>query len=1160
MAFKKLTAGLMASSMILGLAAQASAEITTATPFETAVKMNKLGIVQGVGNLPTGEIDFNLGGNLTRAELVTTIVRSFGAEQAAQLAKGAPSFADVKAADWYSGYVAVAKNLAEQAGTTIGRDSNTFDPNASVSKAEALVFVMKFLGVKVESTGANWYEAWIAKAIELGMIAEADAEVALANPGTPATRGEAFVILDFGYSAKVLEGGASLYTTFVDQKAPTVEASAPANTAEAKATVTGKASDDKAIAAVYVNGNAVELKDGNFSAEVELKVGKNPIEVTAVDAAGNTKTQTLEVVRANAEAASIEAADVTVAAGAEAAVAVKLLDANGAEIADAEVTGTSDLGTFANGKFTAGTKAGEGKLTLKAGGLEKEVAVKVTAGALAKVTADKTSVAVSDTVLLTGADTYGNAIEGVTFSTTQDGAFLSGNKFVATKSGKFDVTATKGGESITTSIGVYGAIAGFRLTAPEHVVGNDNGTSVGTKYEIKVEAIDKDGNFVPTHQASLAGLSIPGISAAQKTAMKDGVEVWTFYADRAVVGEKFKATASYAASGNTYTGFVEFTVEAQVATAVKVTAPDYLKTNVAGANDSTTTVNVVDQLGKPMIEGEWKIALAISGPATFVQGATTKSLTWNKFAANTVGIYATETGAAGEIVLSATAEGLTAGSAKIIAAVPQSPAAIKLSTKATSTEITAISSTDAAADAGNTKGIVYDVAVTDKYGVPVDAAASTQFKIVVDGLTADNAANYAFRTWDKTANAGNGAWGTWAAFDTATKNYAGLDLTKITKVEVASKKAGTVTFSLAQDATSPTLSASAKATFSAKSGTVATLKAPAQKVYNVLRGEKVSLTYQVADAYGNAVAAKDVVVTFPATTGLKVNGTSAGFTAKTDADGKLTVEAVTEQLNASPVDVQPNITVGVSTVNATKVTVQGKSSIVGAIDVAVSPATGTNVYIVAGQNALLKVTVKDTFGYALTGLGAADFEVTSNVEDDPYTITVDDKGDGTYEITGLQVTTAGVTTFTVAAANVQSDVKASRGISVRPNAAAIKQLVVTNATETSTPFAYSADADANKAVTFTVALADQYGNIVTGADNDTDRTLKLAFTNVATSYYAIFQDQDGLGLQPTTGGNEIKIAKGRNAVTFMVTTNDDKGTVTISDLGAVLSSATIILK
>jgi len=199
---------------------KSEASITTATPFEVAEKMNKLGIVQGVGTNPDGSIDFNLGRNLTRAELVTTIVRSFGQEQAAQLSKGAPSFADVSAHEWYSGYIAIAKNLAEQAGNPIGKSENSFDPNADLTKAEAIVFIMKYLGIKVESSGANWYEPWIAKAVELGVMSKDLAADALADPNSPATRGEAFVVLDFGFSAKVLENGKSLYTSYVDFVSP----------------------------------------------------------------------------------------------------------------------------------------------------------------------------------------------------------------------------------------------------------------------------------------------------------------------------------------------------------------------------------------------------------------------------------------------------------------------------------------------------------------------------------------------------------------------------------------------------------------------------------------------------------------------------------------------------------------------------------------------------------------------------------------------------------------------------------------------------------------------------------------------------------------------------------------------------------------------------
>jgi len=299
---KKMAATLFGFVLFILLATPANAEIIPYAPFETASKMYLLGILQGKGTLESGDIDFDLGSNITRAEMVTTIVRSFGAEQAAQLAKGAPSFADVNPSDWYSGYVAMAKNLAEQAGNTIGRDLDTFDPNAYVSKAEALVFMMKYLGIKVEQTGANWYEGWIHKAIELGLISEADAEVVLHNPGAPATRGEAFVLLDFGYSAKVLEGGNSLYTSFVDSVAPMVTVdSLPEITTTSEVILTGTVRDNKGVALLSISDGTsqsqIEITDGRWQVTVPLKPGQNSFTIEAVDIAGNTASKQFNIER-----------------------------------------------------------------------------------------------------------------------------------------------------------------------------------------------------------------------------------------------------------------------------------------------------------------------------------------------------------------------------------------------------------------------------------------------------------------------------------------------------------------------------------------------------------------------------------------------------------------------------------------------------------------------------------------------------------------------------------------------------------------------------------------------------------------------------------------------------------------------------------------------
>jgi|GEM_PF-1162643 len=331
---KKAAVTLVYFMLLFCLATPAYAAITTATAFETASKMYQLGIIQGRGILESGDIDFDLGSNLTRAELVTAIVRSFGAEQAAQLVKGAPSFADVDASDWFSGYVAVAKNLAEQAGTTIGRDANTFDPNAYVTKAEALVFVMKYLGIKVESSGANWYEAWIQKAIELGMITEEDAAVALSNPGAPATRGEAFVILDFGYSARLLEGGNSLYSAFVDSVLPVVELDRyPETTTASEITLTGKASDNKGVASVSISDgtsqSAIDIIDGTWQVTVPLKPGLNSFTIEAVDLAGNRASKQINIKRIAAERLQIKNKPSLLGVGQPYRFEAVLLDADG---------------------------------------------------------------------------------------------------------------------------------------------------------------------------------------------------------------------------------------------------------------------------------------------------------------------------------------------------------------------------------------------------------------------------------------------------------------------------------------------------------------------------------------------------------------------------------------------------------------------------------------------------------------------------------------------------------------------------------------------------------------------------------------------------------------------------------------------------------------
>lgn len=1145
MAFKKLTAGLMASSLILGLAPMAAAEITSATPFETAVKMNKLGIVQGVGNLPTGEVDFNLGGNLTRAELVTTIVRSFGAEQAAKLAAGAPSFADVKASDWFSGYVAVAKNLAEQAGTTIGRDANTFDPNASVSKAEALVFVMKYLGVKVESTGANWYEAWIAKAIELGMVSEEDAAVALANPGTAATRGEAFVILDFGYSAKVLEGGASLYTAYVDSVKPTVEASAPETTGETKVTVSGKVSDNKAVAAVFVNGNAVEVTDGNFSAEVELKVGENSIEVSATDISGNTAAKTLKVTRANAEAASIEAADVEVAAGGEATVSAKLLDANGAAISDAEFTGTSELGTFEGGKFTAGTKAGEGTLILKSGEIVKEVKVKVVAGELAGVKADKESAAVGAKVTLTAVDQYGNAISGATFAQDSADAFLSGNGFVATKAGSYKVTATVGGKSVEYTVAVYSTTVAKYAVKPSvtSLVANNAST-----FTVEITAQDANGNAVLSSgttdaltfdSTTIANFEVKAADGSwgplSTTALVGGKKTLTLRSisttGGVVASIKLNKTSDSAIKGSADVELVD-----QVASSIAIVATDtpYIQNNLASddpsapaANNGTVEVKVLDQDGKLMKSGAYAVKVEVSGAGAKLVDSTadanpadSKTLYFFGGSANPKTYVRSTYLQSGDITVTASATGLTSGTAKFIAASAFAASKLQVSADVTS------------AVANLKEAVTFGIRSTDANGVPNSKGGTYNITAAFDVKDAEMA--------DVSVSVNGGAY---TSLATLASKKVTIDIgSGVAELKVkTNKKVGDikVTFSDPAGGSAALASDSKTVTFKADAATQVGMLRTANVQVPVGTPE-AELSAQLYDAAGNVVKEAGRVIEFSTTnTGAKLNGAASPVKVTTDADGKATVKVTL------PAYVSEVTTIDV--VGASGESLAAKTGAASTSLTVVNQTASTMTYVLTksslpvslaqvGDTLHLAVTVKDAGGRTVTGQ-ALTVEVK---EGDTLTaVVLNETGTtGVYE-GDFVPTTAGRVTLEVKNSSAASAITMPVAVNVRAGAFAAAKIEREDYTDDELA------TTKNVAKMFRVVPLDSQDNLSPKATaGDVTVTWAVDPASLGSGeYFEIRSSETGASVSNSTG---FKMGPGVTGQAFFVLTNAANAKVTFT--------------
>ena len=91
--------------------------------------------------------NYKPGSDMTRAEFATTIVRALGLSQGT----GSSNFRDVKASDWYSGYIktAVAYGLIE------GYSDGTFNPKGLITREQAMAIIaraMKITGLEISLT------------------------------------------------------------------------------------------------------------------------------------------------------------------------------------------------------------------------------------------------------------------------------------------------------------------------------------------------------------------------------------------------------------------------------------------------------------------------------------------------------------------------------------------------------------------------------------------------------------------------------------------------------------------------------------------------------------------------------------------------------------------------------------------------------------------------------------------------------------------------------------------------------------------------------------------------------------------------------------------------------------------------------------------------
>lgn len=999
---KRLTSALVASSLVLtmvgtGLAAPTAAEMDSAYN-----RLRHFEIVQGV-LMPDGTVSPALDMTLTRAQLVTIIVRAFGEETTAKILQGASAFADVPGSHWSSGYVAVAQNIATKHGFPLGYPDGSFQPERTVTVIEALAFIMKFLGVPV-GTGEDWVNQTINSALVAGVITAEQAEEYRREANLEATRGMAFAMADsIFYNYAGLEGN-TVYKKHHDNVAPVVTlGSLPERTSQSSITVRGTVSGD--ADKVFVGSDRVTVgADGRFAVEIALEPGVNEIEVTVTDKAGNVGTAQATVSRGSGEAAKIVASlpDRNVKAGDTVPLDVKILDDAGIDtgLTGWEVTVGGDIGTYEDGKFTAGGKLGRGTITVTYGNLTDTINVTIMAGDVAKVEPASPSVAPGSEVRLYATDAFGNRISGAVFSDDHPETFIDGDRFIATKPGKYTVTATKDGKTGTGVVAVYGEHATFIFEVPEQLVANES-----AEYTINVYAADEDGNPVGDFEGLVTLETNVDIVGDSTVEAKNGLATFKVRIPYGMDGLDAEFTAYYEDGDEEIEGSASFKIASQVAASLGFDVPKYLAINQPAFEG---TLLILDQAGNRVEWGDaHEVTLTISGPAYFAEN-NAKELEVDISGRMPFELVPVDKYTEGTITLRATAPGLKSATATVQAVYAMAPRSV---TWQAVTQEPALVGPDE-------DGYEFRLGLEDRNGVPVQADQDLDVTLTFDLTDADEKLSVYYREKD----------GEWVVAD----DWDGKKVTvpfesgqRNLPIRVVSQVTGNIKVTAA---VSGLTSASGTVSFAAGAPAKVTFDKPA---YDVLANTEYVLTVQLRDENDNPVAKSGVKVTFssdrPEYT--RLNGAfNKAYTTTTDAQGRATVRiyllnyvqdfevTATAQLPDGEVEDTVDLTIVPSVARTITVEtyVDGKN----------------RVTFEAGEMVEVRVKVTDNNGVKWSGNDFADRLVLSGINgDEPEDVSFSWDDDG-YYVTTISIEETGSYTLVVTDGNAINGVQGKRNVTV----------------------------------------------------------------------------------------------------------------------------------
>lgn len=419
---------LLSSFMTVGAAPLGGPSTTQVTAAERLLQNE---IIKGQGVLPTGKPDLALAQNLTRAELATILVRALGVEwRLATTMRPAP-YADVPVTAWYTPHLHLLKQVAAEKGLNLGTPEGNFEPTRPVSRVEAIVLTLKLMGQRPEGTASPWYEPWLALASRLGVLTKLEANSISQSPTEAITRGEAFLYLDRMLDLPLSREGA-LYDTVLDRVAPVVvmNAEPPVDTVQTSFVLAGTATDNRGVALITANGvRLVSSETGWFMSEpIPLKLGLNELELKVEDRNGNSIIKTWQVMRNCCFAARTEHAlypqyPRTLQPGERVQINLKVYDENGKLLPPAPYRVVTEMGTVADGWFTARTQAGKGGVEIWTMNLQEAFNIEILPGAAAGLMVPTVKAGVQ--TYLQAADKWSNPIMGGTWRARSAGISIT---------------------------------------------------------------------------------------------------------------------------------------------------------------------------------------------------------------------------------------------------------------------------------------------------------------------------------------------------------------------------------------------------------------------------------------------------------------------------------------------------------------------------------------------------------------------------------------------------------------------------------------------------------------------------------------------------------------------------------------------------------------